>query len=136
MLPAPHTVQIKQVEPTLLGLTQQSAVFADANRSAVVGLDDVVNVAVVGLHLVDRRDLLAALGFVADGLLHRVRQVAKFDRLGIAQVDVPGFLDLVVVIVITVAITLVVVVVVVVVVIAVAISIVVVAGVVIAIIAI
>src|SRR5213075_2826625 len=58
------------------------------NRPAVIGLDDVVNGPVVGLHLVNLRDLLAAASLLPNRVLHVIGQVAEFNLVGVLQIDI------------------------------------------------
>src|SRR6267142_993320 len=107
MTPAPQPFTCYTT--TLLRLAEQSAVFANANRAAIVGLDDVVEAAVVGCHLVDLGNLLATASLIPNRLFHGIGQLAKFNLLGVAQVDIARALEPVVVIVIAISIPLIVV---------------------------
>src|SRR2546423_15343206 len=98
------------VERDLFGLSKQATVLANANRAAVIRLDDVMNGAVVGLNLIDIGNLLALPRFLPNRILHVIGQVAKFNLVGVLEIQISiSLVPLVlVVVVITVAVAIVV----------------------------
>src|SRR2546423_8808950 len=92
----------------LPGLSKQTTVFANPNRPAIIRLDDIVDGAVVGLHLIDVGNLLATARFLANRILHVIWKISKFNLVGIFQIQIalPFETLIVVVVVITVAVAI------------------------------